>query len=132
MKTEDNENLELINENRKETLRTVEKQLRDEFFEQMTKINYFEQLSAIKGKLHEFNVNIKVSGLDELNGLAGDILKICIYALQMESGYGSQIGHNSKLNILSLLELALQLMPDNLEILDELHQTQLKIKDLKV
>ena len=112
-------------------MRTEEKELLDNLFEHIGKISYFEKLKKVENKQDHFTVTINTSSFSELNLMACDILKVCVLALDSESPNLSRLIPNREINVSGLLELALQLMPNELELLDELHETHLEIKKLR-
>lgn len=112
-------------------MKTEEKELLDNLFEHIGKISYFEKLKKVEGKQDHFTVSINTFNFNELNLMVCDILKACVLALDSESPNLSRLIPNREINVSGLLELALQLMPNELELLDELHETHLKLKQIR-
>jgi hypothetical protein len=100
-----------------------EKDLRRDFVSLMNRINYFTTLKPDQEKENSFVVELKVSGYNELSIMIVDLLKVSILALESDPPYVSNLILNPEINVLGLLEIALQLMPQReFEIFDELHQ----------
>ena len=98
-----------------------------DFLKLMDNIKYFTKLKPDEKKENLFNVELKVSGYNDLNLMIADILKVSILALESEPPYVSDVIHNPEINVMGLLEIALQLIPHGeLELLDQLHQLYLK------
>lgn len=98
-----------------------------DFLELMNKIKYFTKLKPDSKKEDLFNVEIKVSCYNELNLMVADLIKVSILALDSEPPYISGSIRNPQINIMTLLEIALQLLPHGeIELLDELHKLYLK------
>lgn len=108
-------------------METLNKESIADFLERMNRIEYFTQLKRDQKKEDLFILELKVSGYNELNLMVADILKVSILALDSDPPYISHTIRNPEINVLGLLELALQLMPHGeIELLDELHQFYLK------
>jgi hypothetical protein len=112
-------------------MKTEEKELLNSLFKHISKVSYFDKLKEVEGNQNHYTVAINTSSYNELNLMVCDILKVCILALDSESPHISSLIPNPEINILRLLELSLQLMPNELELLDELHETHLKLKKIK-
>lgn len=102
-----------------------------DFLDLMSKIKYFTKLKPDAGKDNSFTAALKVSvsGYNELNSMVSDLLKTSITVLKNDaSGSSASL---SGINVLVLLEIALQLLPDDeIELLDELHTLYLKLYEL--
>jgi len=106
-----------------------EKDLRRDFVSLMNRINYFTKLKPDQEKENSFVVELKVSGYNELSLMIADLLKVSILALESDPPYVSELIRNPEINVLGIIELALQLMPQReFEIFDELHQFYLSQK----
>jgi beta-glucosidase-like glycosyl hydrolase len=93
-----------------------------EFSELMNKTNYFTKLKENTIN-NSFSVPVKVSGYEELNLIASNLLKASIFMLKND---GECLSNSSDIDVISLLELALQLLPeDEMELLDELNKRHL-------
>lgn len=112
-------------------MKTEEKELLNSLFKHIGKTKYFDKLKEVEGEQDHFAIGINISSYNELNLMVCDILKVCALALDNESPNLSPLIPNREINVLRLLELALQLMPNELELLDELHETHLGIKKLR-
>jgi hypothetical protein len=110
-------------------METPNKESTANFFDLMNNINYFTKLKPDSKKENWFNVELKVSGYNELNLMVADLLKASILALDSEAPYISNAIINPEINVMTLLEIALQLLPHGeMELLDELHQLHLQTK----
>jgi hypothetical protein len=108
-------------------METLNKESIADFLERMNRIEYFTQLKRDQKKEDLFILELKVSGYNEVSLMIADILKVSILALDSDPPYISDTIRNPEINVLGLLEIALQLMPHGeLELLDELHQFYLK------
>ena len=97
-----------------------------EFLDLMSKIKYFTKLKPDNKNSNLFKTELKIASYTELNLLVSDLLKVSIAALKSDTPDSSASA--SGINVLLLLELALQLLPDaEIEILDELHKLHLKL-----
>ncbi|MNR39664.1 hypothetical protein D3C85_1578900 [compost metagenome] len=68
-------------------------------------------------------MELKVSGYNEVNSMLADILKVSILALEHDPPYVSRTIQNPEINVMGLLEIAVQLLPHGeMELLDEIHQ----------
>ncbi|MEO8533483.1 MAG: hypothetical protein ABI441_07030 [Flavobacterium sp.] len=85
--------------------------------ELMSKMNYFTKLKNETQNDNSFSIPIKVSSYNELNGMVSSILKTSISLLKNDTC------SETETDVLLLLEIALQLLPDDeMELLDELHK----------
>lgn len=93
----------------------------------MNKANYFEKLKPENNVNHSFNITLKVSGYNELNLMISDLLKASIILLNKDARTLSSFTADSDINIMTFLEIALQLLPAaEMELLDDLHELYLK------
>ena len=93
----------------------------------MQKANFFKTLKQDHKKESLFTAEIKVSGYIDLIGIISDLLKASILALDSEPPYVSGSIFNPEINVMTLLEIALQLLPlGEIELLDALHKLHLK------
>jgi hypothetical protein len=77
--------------------------------------SYFTKLKTSNN--NSFETSIKISSYNELNQMICSLLKMCITKLQDDASSLSETGSN----VLILLEIVLQLLPDSeMELLDEL------------
>ncbi|MFV8343583.1 hypothetical protein [Flavobacterium sp. XS2P39] len=101
-----------------------------DFLKLMNRINYFTKLTPDEKKEDLFTLELKVSGYKDVSSMVSDLLKVSILALESDPPYISRAIRNPEINVLGLLEIALQLMPHGeLELLDELHQFYLKQRE---
>ncbi|WP_374172160.1 hypothetical protein [Flavobacterium tructae] len=74
-----------------------------------------------------YSIPLKVSGYNELNLMVSDLLKASIILLNDDARNLSSIVSVSDINVMTLLEIALQLLPEEeMELLDDLHKLYLK------
>lgn len=89
-----------------------------EFLELTSKINFFTRLKPENRIENSFSVTLKVSSYNELQLMISDLLKAGIMVLQDNS---------TDINAMTLVEIALQLLPqDEMGLLDDLHKIHLK------
>jgi len=98
-----------------------------EFLDLMSKIKYFTKLKPDNKNGNLFKTELKIASYNELNLLVSDLLRVSIAALKSDTPDSSV--SVSGINVLLLLEIALQLLPDaEIELLDELHKLHLKLE----
>ncbi|KQO33174.1 hypothetical protein ASF10_19055 [Flavobacterium sp. Leaf82] len=98
-----------------------------DFFELMNKTKDFRRLKQENKGDNSFSVNLKVSGYNELNMMVSDLLKASIILLNDDAKSLSSITANTDINVMTLLEIALQLLPEQeMELLDDLHKIYLE------
>nr|WP_198999879.1 hypothetical protein [Flavobacterium sp. ASV13] len=98
-----------------------------EFLESMNRINKFKKLKPENNTDNSFSVSLKVSGYNELNLMVSDLLKASIILLNDDARNLSSVVSVSDINVMTLLEIALQLLPeDEMELLDDLHKVYLE------
>jgi hypothetical protein len=96
-----------------------------ELLELMDKVEYFTKLKPENSIDDSFSVTLKVSCYNELNLMVSDLLKASILILKTENL--SNLTTNADINVMTLLEIALQLLPEEeMELLDDLHKIHLK------
>ncbi|MBE8723689.1 hypothetical protein [Flavobacterium hungaricum] len=96
---------------------------------ELVKSNYFAKLKPENKKDHSFTIPLKVSGYNELNLMVSDLLKASIVLLNPEASSLSIITEYKNINVMTLLEIALQLLPEEeMELLDDLHKIHLKME----
>jgi hypothetical protein len=99
------------------------------FLESMHRINKFNKL---KPKIdNSFSVTLKVSCYNELNLMVSDLLKASIILLNNDARNLSSTTTVSDINVMTLLEIALQLLPEEeMEVLDDLHKICLQADEI--
>jgi len=98
-----------------------------EFLESMKRINKFDKLKSENRSDNSFSVTLKVSGYNELNLMVSDLLKSSIVLMNKEARSLAVFESDTDINVVTLLEIALQLLPDQeMELLDDLHKICLK------
>jgi len=98
-----------------------------EFLDLMSKIKYFTKLKPDNKNGNLLKTELKIASYNELNLLVSDLLRVSIAALKSDTPDSSV--SVSGINVLLLLEIALQLLPDaEIELLDELHKLHLKLE----
>ena len=99
-----------------------------EFLESMNRINKFTKLKPENSNDNSLNVTLRVSCYNELNLMVSDLLKASIILLNDDVRNLSNTTKVSDINVMTLLEIALQLLPeDEMEILDDLHKLHLQV-----
>lgn len=94
-----------------------------EFLESMKRINKFNKLNSENKSDNSFSVTLKVSGYNELNLMVSDLLKSSIVLMNKEARSLANFESDTDINVVTLLEIALQLLPDQeMELLDDLHK----------
>lgn len=89
----------------------------------MSRINKFDKLKSENSSENSFSVPLKVSGYNELNLMVSDLLKASIILMNKEARSLAVFESDTDINVVTLLEIALQLLPDQeMEILDDLHK----------
>ncbi|WP_173966931.1 hypothetical protein [Flavobacterium collinsii] len=98
-----------------------------EFLESMNRRNKFNKLKPENYSDNSFSIPLKVSGYNELNLMVSDLLKASIILLNDDARNLSSIVSVSDIHVMTLLEIALQLLPEEeMELLDDLHKVYLK------
>lgn len=98
-----------------------------EFFELMNKTKDFRILKQENNSDNLFSIKLKVSGYNEMNIMVSDLLKASIILLHDDAKSLSSITANTDVNVMTLLEIALQLLPEQeMELLDDLHKIYLQ------
>ena len=99
-----------------------------EFLESMKRINKFTKLKPENSNDNSLNVTLRVSCYNELNLMVSDLLKASIILLNDDARNLSKTTTASDINVMTLLEIALQLLPeDEMELLDDLHKLHLQV-----
>lgn len=99
-----------------------------ELLESMNRMNKFNKLKPENNSDNSFVVSLKVSGYNELNLMVSDLLKASIILLNDDARNLSSVTTVSDINVMTLLEIALQLLPEQeMELLDDLHKVYLKV-----
>ncbi|MBF7092645.1 hypothetical protein IUY40_14000 [Flavobacterium sp. ALJ2] len=97
-------------------METQQKELATTILELMSKMNYFTKLKP-DAENNSFSVPIKLSSYYELNLTVSSLLKIGISLLKKD------ISSDVTIDLIILLEIALQLLPDDeMELLDEMRE----------
>ncbi|MDR7211929.1 hypothetical protein [Flavobacterium piscis] len=93
----------------------------------MTKVNKFRKLKQENDNRNSFSVTLQVSGYSELNMMVSNLLKASIILLNDDARNLSSLTAVTDTNVVNLLEIALQLLPDDeMDLLDDLHKIHLK------
>lgn len=88
--------------------------------------SYFTKLKQ-ENNNDSFDVTLKVSCYNELNLMVSDLLKASIILLNDDARNLSNSTTVSDFNVMTLLEIAVQLLPnEELVLLDDLHNLHLK------
>lgn len=99
----------------------------DKISELMNKRNYFTKLKQGHIEDSSFTIPLKVSSYNELNLIVSDLLKASIVLMNKEARSLAVFHKDTDINVLTLLEIALQLLPEEeMELLDDLHKVYLE------
>lgn len=99
-----------------------------DLFESMNKVEYFKKLKPGNTIDDSFSVTLKVSCYNELNLMVSDLLKASIILLNEDARNLSSLTAVTDINVMTLLEIALQLLPEQeMELLDDLHKIYLRV-----
>lgn len=98
----------------------------EELLELINKGRYFTTLKPDYKESNSFDIPLKVSGYNELNMMVSDLLKASIILLNPDAKTLSSFTKDKNINVMTLIEIALQLLPeDEMELLDDLHKVYL-------
>jgi hypothetical protein len=104
-------------------METQEKDSKTELIQLVNRFQYFTKLKPDPKNGELFIMELKVSGYNEVKSMLADILKVSILALENDPPYVSRTIQNPEINVMGLLEIAVQLLPHGeMELLDEVHQ----------
>lgn len=99
----------------------------DKISELMNKRNYFTKLKLEHKEDTSFTIPLKVCSYNELNLMVSDLLKASIVLMNKEARSMAVFHKETDINVLTLLEIALQLLPEEeMELLDDLHKFHLE------
>ncbi|SCY25195.1 hypothetical protein SAMN02927916_1617 [Flavobacterium anhuiense] len=102
------------------------KERAEELLELISKGSYFSKLKPEPKETNSFSIPLKVSSYNELNLMVSDLLKASIILLNPDANGLSSFTKDNNVNVMTLLEIALQLLPeDEMELLDEVCKIQL-------
>lgn len=102
------------------------KERAEELLELINKGSYFSKLKPVPKETNSYTIPIKVSSYNELNLMVSDLLKASIILLNPDANGLSSFTKDNNVNVITLLEIALQLLPeDEMELLDDLCKAQL-------
>lgn len=94
-----------------------------ELLELINKGRYFTKLKPEPKENNSFTIPLKVSSYNELNMMVSDLLKASIVLMNKEARSLAVFHKDTDINVLTLLEIALQLLPDEeMELLDEIYK----------
>jgi len=104
-------------------METQNKERADELLELINKGRYFTKLKPEPKEVNSFTIPVKVSSYNELNLMVSDLLKASIILLNPDANGLSSFTKENNVNVMTLLEIALQLLPeDEMELLDEVYK----------
>lgn len=99
----------------------------EELIEIINKGKYFTTLKPEAKEINLFAIPLKVSSYNELNLMVSDLLKASIILLNPDAQSLSSFTKDNNVNVITLLEIALQLLPeDEMELLDDLYKVYLE------
>ncbi|MFC4477862.1 hypothetical protein [Flavobacterium chungangensis] len=102
------------------------KERAEELLELINKGSYFSKLKPVPKETNSYTIPLKVSSYNELNLMVSDLLKASIILLNPDANSLSSFTKDNNVNVMTLLEIALQLLPeDEMELLDDLCKAQL-------
>ncbi|KRD06488.1 hypothetical protein ASE21_20245 [Flavobacterium sp. Root901] len=94
-----------------------------EILQLMNKGKYFTKLKLEHKEDKSFTIPLKVSSYNELNLIVSDLLKASIVLMNKEARSFAVFHKDTDINVLTLLEIALQLLPeDEMVLVDDLHK----------
>ncbi|KAF2338071.1 hypothetical protein [Flavobacterium ginsenosidimutans] len=89
----------------------------------INKGKYFTTLKPEPKETNSFTIPLKVSSYNELNLMVSDLLKASIILLNPDAQSLSSFTKDNNVNVMTLLEIALQLLPeDEMELLDDVYK----------
>ncbi|WP_426485921.1 hypothetical protein [Flavobacterium sp. 2] len=98
-----------------------------ELLEIMNKGRYFTTLKPVPKENNSYTITLKVSSYNELNLMVSDLLKASIILLNPDAQSLSSFTKDNNVNVMTLLEIALQLLPEEeMELLDDLRKLYYK------
>lgn len=99
------------------------KERAEELLELINKGRYFTKLKPEPKETNSFTIPLKVSSYNELNLMVSDLVKASIILLNPDANGLSSFTKDNNINVMTLLEIALQLLPeDEMELLDEVYK----------
>lgn len=99
------------------------KERAEELLELINKGRYFTKLKPELKETNSFTIPLKVCSYSELNLMVSDLLKASIILLNPDANGLSSFTKDNNVNVMTLLEIALQLLPeDEMELLDEVYK----------
>lgn len=103
------------------------KERAEELLELINKGSYFSKLKPVPKEINSYTIPLKVSSYNELNLMVSDLLKASIILLNPDANSLSSFTKDNNVNVMTLLEIALQLLPeDEMELLDDLCKISLE------
>ena len=112
-------------------METQNKERAEELLELINKGRYFTKLKPETKENNSFTIPLKVSSYNELNLMVSDLLKASIILLNPDANSLSSFTKDNNVNVMTLLEIALQLLPeDEMELLDKMREINHDHKDL--
>ncbi|WP_035649002.1 hypothetical protein [Flavobacterium sp. ASV13] len=99
----------------------------EELLETIDKGKYFTTLKPVPKETNSFSIQLKVSSYNELNLMVSDLLKASIILLNPDAQSLSSFTKDNNVNVMTLLEIALQLLPEEeMELLDDVRKLYYK------
>lgn len=103
-------------------MKTQQEESATDFLKLVKNMDYFTKLKSDNSNGNLFNVTLRTASYNELNLMVSCLLKASICPLKNNNSTLSSVSE-SEIDVLLLLEMALQLLPDEeMELLDEVHQ----------
>ncbi|SHH19484.1 hypothetical protein [Flavobacterium defluvii] len=99
----------------------------EELLELMNERKYFTKLKPDDETGNSFIIPLKVSSYNELNLMVSDLFKASIVLMNKEARSLAVFHKDTDINVLTLLEIALQLLPEEeMLLLDDLYNIYLQ------
>ncbi|MRX67380.1 hypothetical protein SAMN06265349_1011065 [Flavobacterium resistens] len=99
----------------------------EELLEIINKGKYFTTLKPVAKEVNSYTIPLKVSSYNELNLMVSDLLKASIILLNPDAQSLSSFTKGNNVNVMTLLEIALQLLPEEeMELLDDVRKLYYK------
>jgi hypothetical protein len=103
----------------------------EKLISQFRKVNYFKTLTPHNDKPNVYNAGIAFASYSELLILIKELLKVSLLAVQDGSVYDNSLIINPHINVASIIEIAIQLMPCNEgEALDACHKLYMDLQQI--
>ncbi|MET3026311.1 hypothetical protein ABXT06_06525 [Flavobacterium sp. UW10123] len=106
-------------------MKLEQREIMEDLVELINKINYFKKLEPDPKSYNQFNLSLKMASYSELNLTIASLLKTSICALKDDPS-------STGMDVLLLLEIALQMTNDEMELLDELYKVSSEMRKVSM